>query len=288
MTILDKMNRDMRTSDTTLESEKDNRQVFISIDNLEPSKKNEKILIVDDGLKETIRDDGLLTPLLVMRKDNGKYEIISGNRRYTAIKSLLKDDSTFRYKWKGKTLRDPKHDGIPCNVVDVLSDVDKTLFIIGANKVRDYDKLELYRSVLELRDVYNTLKENGKLKYGEGRMSEWLAARLPLSERTISDILTDKWIINSKNYSNIVDSGSFEKYNKSTERNEFSGKALPEQPKLSKYDKEWNKLTSIDNHYSKFKQDDFEQHQLDEMKHYAITIIGIMMDAFDINGKELH
>ena len=288
MTILDKMNRDMRTSTNTLNNEKENKQVFISIKDLIPSKKNEKILIVDDGLKETIQDDGLLTPLLVMRKDSNKYEIISGNRRYTSIKSLMKADPNFKYKWKGAALRDPVSDGLPCNVVNTLSDVDKTLMIIGANKVRDYDKLEQYRSVLELKNVYEKLKDEGRIKYGDGRITEWLAARLPLSSRTISDILSDKWIINSNNYADVVDAGSFEKYNKKSDNSVSSNKHTQDQPKLSKYDKEWKFLTNIENHYNKFNEDDYENYQLEEMKKYAIDVIGGLMDALNISGKELH
>lgn len=290
MTILDKLNRDMRTDDNRLSDEKDNKQVFISIDKLIPSKKNEQILIVDDGLKDTIQDDGLLTPLLVMRKDNNQYEIISGNRRYTSIKSLMKDNPNFKYKWKGSVLRDPKEDGLPCNVVENLNDIEKTLIIIGANKVRDYDKLELYRSVLELRDVYNALKQQNKIRYGDGGIAEWLAARLPISARTISDILSDRWLINSNNYSNIVNEGSYEKYSKSfTEKALNEGKANSESssPKLSKYDKEFKKLESIENYYSKFNNEGLENRQFDDLKKYATNVIISIMDALDVSRNDL-
>jgi ParB family chromosome partitioning protein len=52
------------------------------------------------GLADSIRESGLLQPLLVRLKEDGRYEIIDGHRRYLALKQL------------GKTMVD-------CKVVDV-------------------------------------------------------------------------------------------------------------------------------------------------------------------------
>ena len=42
-------------------------------------------------LKQSIRLYGLLTPLTVCMDDGGKCEVLSGNRRYRAIKELRQD-----------------------------------------------------------------------------------------------------------------------------------------------------------------------------------------------------
>ena len=39
-------------------------------------------------LAESIKNDGLLTPITVYRKDNGKYELVMGERRLRASKYL--------------------------------------------------------------------------------------------------------------------------------------------------------------------------------------------------------
>ena len=41
--------------------------------------------IVKIELKESIKENGLLEPLLVRLKDNGRYELISGHRRKLAL-----------------------------------------------------------------------------------------------------------------------------------------------------------------------------------------------------------
>ena len=39
-------------------------------------------------LAESIKNDGLLTPITVYKKDNGKYELVMGERRLRASKYL--------------------------------------------------------------------------------------------------------------------------------------------------------------------------------------------------------
>ena len=69
-------------------------------------------------LAESIRENGILTPLLVRQIAEKKYEIISGHRRYFAAKEIL-----------GITL-------IPCEIIDV-SDEDAYSIMVDCNKYRE-------------------------------------------------------------------------------------------------------------------------------------------------------
>ena len=79
-----------------IDDAKANKLVFIPISQLVPNSMNPKELSVDDSLKESIREIGLNVPLDVIQISEGKYEITSGERRYTAFLSLFKEDPAIR------------------------------------------------------------------------------------------------------------------------------------------------------------------------------------------------
>ena len=86
-----------------------------------PSDKNPYLVKNDDEMKElaeSIRENGILTPLLVRQIAEKKYEIISGHRRFFAAKEIL-----------GITL-------IPCEIIDV-SDEDAYSIMVDCNKYRE-------------------------------------------------------------------------------------------------------------------------------------------------------
>lgn len=86
-----------------------------------PSDKNPYLVKNDDEMKElaeSIRENGILTPLLVRQIAEKKYEIISGHRRFFVAKEIL-----------GITL-------IPCEIIDV-SDEDAYSIMVDCNKYRE-------------------------------------------------------------------------------------------------------------------------------------------------------
>jgi len=61
----------------------------INIDYVEPSPYNTRIYFDEDGiesLSESIRDHDQIQPLVVRPRDDGRFEIVSGERRYRALK----------------------------------------------------------------------------------------------------------------------------------------------------------------------------------------------------------
>ena len=63
----------------------------IKIDLIKPRDINEFENISNETLKVSIQSIGLLNPILVRTSDNGKYIIISGHRRFSAIKEIIAD-----------------------------------------------------------------------------------------------------------------------------------------------------------------------------------------------------
>ena len=74
----------------------------------------------DDSLKElvhSIKENGLLNPMIVRKKDNGRYEMISGHRRKTALEILGVSESEV--------------------IVKELNDDEATIFMVDSNMYRE-------------------------------------------------------------------------------------------------------------------------------------------------------
>ncbi|MBR0420820.1 MAG: ParB N-terminal domain-containing protein [Erysipelotrichaceae bacterium] len=64
---------------------------WIDIDLIKPRSINDFSKASVETLKESIKELGLFFPILVRTSDNGKYTIISGHRRFQAVKEILTD-----------------------------------------------------------------------------------------------------------------------------------------------------------------------------------------------------
>ena len=261
-----------------------NKLVFIPIDQLVPNEINSKELKVDDSLKESIKEIGLNVPLDVIEIENNKYEISSGERRYTAFLSLIKENPDFTYKWKGNTEISPISKGIPCTVNRrTMSKEDKDLVRLIGNKSRDYDPLEQYNLFLSANSIYETKKANGEIVWGDGRKVEWLSMYLSVSQRTIQKMLDNSWIINSKNYEQIKEAGGYIEYQNS--------KAKPEVKSASQdnFEKEYKYLDKIQSHQEKldFEKLSINDWQFEDLRKNAITTIQTIMERYGIQKKDI-
>ena len=100
-------------------------------------------------LKEDIKENGLLHNIVVREISNNKYEILSGERRYTAYKSLF-DDGDKNYKF------------IPCKVVKVDDDINAELILIKANATaRTLSPAEILTQIERSIELYKMKKERG-------------------------------------------------------------------------------------------------------------------------------
>lgn len=140
---------------------------------------NNKYSLQDiEELKFSILHNGLKQNLEVYSIGEGLYKLISGERRYTALKALVE---------KGYD----EFSIVPCIITDFslnklpLSERSKEMYaIITTNsESRDYTDADRMFQVKELKKIYTELQQNGvKLT---GKMTELIAKDLDLSERQV-------------------------------------------------------------------------------------------------------
>lgn len=79
-------------SDKTVAKEPAEKVVNLPIDQIHPNRFQPRAIFDDAKIEElarTIHTHGIIQPIVVRTKDDGQYEIIAGERRYRAMKSLL-------------------------------------------------------------------------------------------------------------------------------------------------------------------------------------------------------
>lgn len=123
----------------------------LDINSLVPSQNNFYGIREIEELAESIKENGLMHNLVVRKLDNGKYEILSGERRYRACKlnGLNK---------------------IPCLIKENLSDLDAELLLIQANaEQRELTPSEKMEGIKRLEVIYKQKRNNGESLHGKTR-----------------------------------------------------------------------------------------------------------------------
>lgn len=275
-----------RNSIDDINDAKANKLVFIPIDKLVPNRNNSNELFVDDSLKESIKQIGLNVPLDVIELEDGRYEISSGERRYTAFLSLLKEDPKFRYLWKGNQTISPVEKGIPCTVNRRdMSEEDRDLVRLIGNKSRDYDPLELYNLFLTANKAYEGKKKKNEIAWGDGRKVEWLSDYLSISPRTIQKMIEDSWIINSKNLKDVRKAGSYSSYVEKKKDSEDKPAGVTD----DNFNKEFAFLDRIQKHHSRMDFDklNINEWQFDDLRKNAILTVQSIMEKYGLSKKDL-
>lgn len=170
------------------------KKVAFSVENIELSKiirniKNDYSIEGIDELKFSILHNGLKQNLEVSDNNDGTYTLISGERRFTALKALVEEGyEQFQY--------------IPCLVTDlsktasfldddgneILSDDDKEMWSIITTNSENRDLTDGDRAfqVRELKKIYTKLYDNGvKLP---GKMNELIAKELNMSRAQVERV----------------------------------------------------------------------------------------------------
>lgn len=139
---------------------------YIDIKDIERNKKNFYEIVNVDELAEDIKMNGLNHNLVVRKLDNGKYELISGERRYTALTQLVEQGNEIFAL-------------VPCKVIEA-NDIDSEIILIQANaQTRELTEIEKLEQVKRLTELYKTKKKNGEKV--PGKIREIIANDLKLS-----------------------------------------------------------------------------------------------------------
>lgn len=134
---------------STLEAKENFKFEYIDIEKIRKNKNNFYEITDIDELVEDISINGLNHNLVVRPIENGLYELISGERRYTALNKLVE---------RGED----KFKKVPCKISD-LNDLDSEIVLIQANaqsrELSDADKL---KQIERLTELYNIKKSKGE------------------------------------------------------------------------------------------------------------------------------
>lgn len=133
----------------------------LDINLLVPSSNNFYGIREIEELAESIKANGLMHNLVTRKMNDGTYEIISGERRYHAAKSL-------GYKT------------LPCQVKEI-SDLDAEIMLIQANvEQRELLPSEKMEGIKRLKDIYEQKKANGE-EVPKGKLRDIIGQDMKLS-----------------------------------------------------------------------------------------------------------
>ena len=109
-----------------------------------------------EALAEDIKLNGLNHNLVVRKLDNDMYELISGERRYTALSKLVNEGNK-------------EFNLVPCKVIE-SNDIDSEIILIQANaQSRELTEVEKLTQVERLQELYKIKKKNGEKVPGKIR-----------------------------------------------------------------------------------------------------------------------
>ena len=160
--------------------------VNIPRDQIQKNPNNHYSISGIESLAESIKQYGLLQPLHVMESENG-YRLLGGERRLTAIDTLIKDDAVS--DWTEDTL-------IPCVVKDAedvkldLSPENKERYaIITSNREqRAYTDGDRYMEIQEWKKIIDELRSKG-IEYINGVDEEGNEKKVGIKGEKTRDIL---------------------------------------------------------------------------------------------------
>ena len=146
---------------------KDNFKIdYINIDRIKRNEKNFYEIVDIEALAEDIKLNGLNHNLVVRKLDNDMYELISGERRYTALNKLINEGNK-------------EFNLVPCKVIE-SNDIDSEIILIQANaQSRELTEVEKLTQVERLQELYKIKKKNGEKV--PGKIRDIIANDLKLS-----------------------------------------------------------------------------------------------------------
>lgn len=129
----------------------------------------------EEDLAESIKVSGLLTPLGVVPGSNDGYKLISGHRRWRALRYLRDSEPDGRERWAA----------VPCVIYATPEDADREeLMLIHANAQRVKSGAEIAKEAQKTTEILCRMKENGVEL--PGRMRDRVAEALQVSSTRLA------------------------------------------------------------------------------------------------------
>ncbi len=146
----------------------------VAIENISPNRQQPRTVFDDDRIKElanSIKEDGILQPLIVSPPMNGYYELIAGERRLRASRLA------------GLT-------ELPVIIKDVDPTTNLVLSLIENIQRQDLNPIEEANSYNELIDNFSLTQEEVAKRVGKSRVAVANSLRLLKLPQTIKDDLS--------------------------------------------------------------------------------------------------
>ena len=143
-------------------SEQTTKETEIKITDIDPNKAQPRKLFFDDSLEElaeSIRTHGILQPLALRRRENGRYQIIAGERRFRAAKRA------------GLT-------SVPAVIIEADDREVAELALIENLQREDLNPVEEAEGIKALLDEYSLTQEQAAERLGKSRSTLANALRL--------------------------------------------------------------------------------------------------------------
>lgn len=124
----------------------------LDIDLLVPSENNFYGIREIEELAESIKEYGLMHNVVVRKRNDGKYEILSGERRFRALREI-----------------DCKK--VPCRIIkDDVTELDAEVMLIQANmQQRELNLQEKMQGIKRLQEIYTEKRKIGEKLQGKTR-----------------------------------------------------------------------------------------------------------------------
>ena len=164
------------------------KREMIDFSFIEPNPYNKEIYDKSeiDILRLSIEAEGLRQPLEVVRKGVNDYYIISGHRRYEAMKEIRIELPDFKQK-------------VECIVYSNISQRKEWELIITGNAQREKKPIEIVREIKKLKQIF----EENESSFGNKFFSSYLKAileqydfskRQGIKYKKIADNLIEEWL----------------------------------------------------------------------------------------------
>ena len=200
---------------------------YIPMDEIDPNRENFYSIAGIDGLANLIKLSGLQQPLVVMQKEDGRYLLLTGERRLTAIKKLHENGD-----WG---------DVVPC-IIQNLDDMDLPLSddkklkmnMMVTNQMRDKTDADIATEIREWKEIYSELRKKGIECISLGKNDKGEEIKQEIKGKKTRELISEQLGISNGQIANIGETKNLRK-----EGFELNLKNEKERKKFLKGYQEW-------------------------------------------------
>ena len=171
----------------------DEYTVMIDYKDIIPNPKNqEEISDIDELAESIISTGGILHNVLVLPKKNGKYMLLGGERRWTAVKMIVEEQG--REEFRKIPCHIKSMDSVGSDVADMPDDWKERFLIETSNIEQRRDKNDgiVLQRILRMEELLKEQRayyKKNNLPYEKGKIRDKIAERMNISPSSVQKYL---------------------------------------------------------------------------------------------------